>query len=171
MWNRHRIARQGLAILVAPALIAVVGCSDDGIGKRYPVTGSVSYNGKPVAKAGIALVPKGSNSGGQGANGTVENGQIVSVTTLNPGDGALPGEYVVTVTARDVDTAKAQAEGNEAAQKHGMGKMAMVPPEMLAKAGNAAKSTLPTKYESPATSTLNVTIKEEKNSLDLKLTD
>ena len=94
MLNRTRIAHRCLALLLGPALLYVAGCSDDGVGKRYPVSGTVKYKGEPVAKARISLYPKGD---GRGASGDVVNGSFASLTTQQPGDGAMPGTYKVTV--------------------------------------------------------------------------
>src|SRR5215469_13536013 len=102
MSTRTQVMHRSLALLVGPALLYVLGCSDDGMAKRYPVSGTVKYNGQPVAKARINFTPKG--AGHQGASGMVENGSF-TLTTLSPGDGALPGEYVVTVDTREIDEA------------------------------------------------------------------
>ena len=37
--------------------LLVLGCGDDEFSKRYPVTGTVTYNGKPVEKAQITFNP------------------------------------------------------------------------------------------------------------------
>src|SRR5277367_4314566 len=78
MLNRTRIAHRCLALLLGPALLYVAGCSDDGVGKRYPVSGTVKYKGEPVAKARISLYPKGD---GRGASGDVTDGTFSSLTT------------------------------------------------------------------------------------------
>jgi hypothetical protein len=170
MLYRARILKGSLALLVGPALICVLGCSDDGLGKRYPVSGTVTYQGKPVAKARINFVPKA--AGGHGAAGDVENGSF-SLTTLSPGDGALPGEYKVSIDAREVDDQKLKAETDKVLAKKNKGEMkVMMPiPELQAKAVKEAKSSIPTKYQSAEASKLDATVKEQSNSFEFKLTD
>jgi hypothetical protein len=171
MFNRISLVQRSLALLVGPALLAVLGCSgDDGLGTRYSVSGTVKYKGTPVPKARISFVPAGKDGGSQGASGEIENGSY-SLSTLSPGDGALPGEYRVTVSAREVDEAKLKSDSEALAAKHGMGKMAMMPPELQAKANKEAKSSLPKKYESPDTSGLTAKVKEQSNTFDFELTD
>ena len=75
--------------LLAPALMIVWGCSnDDGLAKRYAVSGTVSYNGQPLAKGRINFVSKDTTA--RSASGAIENGSFSSLTTLTSGDGALP---------------------------------------------------------------------------------
>jgi hypothetical protein len=158
---------RSLALLVGPALLYVLGCSDDGMAKRYPVSGTVKYNGQPVAKARINFTPKG--GGHQGASGMVENGSF-SLTTLSPGDGALPGEYVVTVDTREIDEAQVKAEAEKLAKKHGMANLSQMPPELQAKALKQAKSSIPTKYQG-SQSDLTAKVEEKSNDFTFELKD
>lgn len=170
MLNCRNVARRGLALLLGPALLVVVGCSDDGVGKRYPVSGTVKYKGQPVAKARINFVNKG--AGAQGAYGTVENGVFSSLTTVQEGDGALPGEYVVTVDTREIDEAKVKAQADELATKNKMqGKLSQIPPELQARALKDAKAVIPGKYQLPETTDLKAVVKEDKNKFDFELKD
>jgi hypothetical protein len=168
MLNRTRVIHRCLALLVGPALLCVAGCSDDGVGKRYPVSGTVKYKGEPVAKARISLYPKG---GGRGAYGEVENGTFSSMTTQQTGDGAMPGVYKVTVDTRQIDDAKVKSDAAEVAKKHGMDGMGQVPQELSAKSLKNAKSTIPGKYQIPDTSDIEVTVKEQSNDLKIELKD
>src|SRR4029079_12690139 len=101
--NRRRVSRSS-ALLVGITLAA--GCSDDGFGRqRYSVRGTVTYKGEKLARGQISFVPVPGASGGQAASGQIEDGYY-SLSTLTPGDGALPGRYKVTVVARDADLEK-----------------------------------------------------------------
>src|SRR6516165_1659415 len=94
--NRRQVSELS-ALFVGLTLVA--GCSDDGFGrKRYSVHGTVTYKGENLAKGQIAFVPEA--QGGQAASGQIEDGYY-SLSTLTPGDGALPGKYKVTVAAKD----------------------------------------------------------------------
>ncbi len=173
MFTRIHLARRSLALLLAPALFCVIGCSsDDGLGTRYSVTGKVTYKGEPVPKARISFVPKGQQGGKQGASGEIVDGSF-SLSTLAPGDGALPGEYFVTVSAREVDDAKLKAENEKMFAKHGMtdnpSMRAMMAPEIQAKANREAKSSLPKKYEAP--NDLTVKVEEKSNYFEFELKD
>ena len=98
MLIRSRFASRALALLVGPALLFVLGCSgDDGLGKRYRVSGQVTYKGQPVEKGVVNFVPL--TEGGHGATGQIENGSY-SLTTLNLNDGAMSGKYKVTIDTR-----------------------------------------------------------------------
>ena len=66
--------------------------------KRYPVSGVVTLNGKPLESGTITLHPL--DAAGSQAVATIENGAY-TLTTRVPGDGALPGEYVVTIELKD----------------------------------------------------------------------
>jgi hypothetical protein len=171
MFHQIPVAKCSLALLVGSALLCVLGCwSDDGLGTRYSVSGTVTYKGEAVPKARISFIPNGKDAAKQGASGEIENGSY-SLSTLTPGDGALPGDYRVTVSAREVDEAKLQADSEKLAAKHGLHKSPMMPPELQAKANKDAKSSLPKKYEDPATSGLTAKVKEETNSFKFELTD
>ncbi len=173
MLNRVQIVTRSLAVLVGPVLICVLGCSDDGMGKRYPVSGKVTYKGQPVAKARISFFPKTANI--QGAHGDVVNGSFSSLTTLENGDGALPGEYKVTVNATEIDEAKLKADSEKvvAAKSKGRADMkVMMPiPEVQAKIKKEAKSSIPTKYLNPDTSDLTAKVEEKSNTFEFDLKD
>jgi hypothetical protein len=172
MLTRARIAGRCLALLVGPALLVAIGCSDSGIGKLYGVSGTVKYKGEPVAKARINFVPKDGGKSTHGASGDVVDGKFSSLTSMTDGDGAMAGEYFVTIIAKDVDQGKVAAESDELFKKHGMGKTAMMPPELLAKATKAAKSSIPTKYEDPGQSGLKATVTEGgSNKFEFELKD
>jgi dipeptidyl aminopeptidase/acylaminoacyl peptidase len=66
--------------------------------KRYPVSGVVTLNAKPLASGTITFHPI--DPAGSQAVGTIENGAF-RLTTRVPGDGALPGEYSVTIEPKD----------------------------------------------------------------------
>src|SRR4051812_32834985 len=124
--HRRRVSRLS-ALFVGLTLIA--GCSDDGFGRqRYSVQGTVTYKGEDLAKGQIAFVPDEAQ-GGQVASAQIENGYY-SLSTLTPGDGALPGKYKVTVVARDFDPEKVRSK----ARAKGMPPGAALPQPLIAKA-------------------------------------
>ena len=74
----------------------VLGCSDDGLGKRYPVNGTVTYKGQAAQAGDDRLHPRPPPTAAvrpaRSTDGTY------SLTTQDPGDGAFPGSYKVTIS-------------------------------------------------------------------------
>jgi hypothetical protein len=167
--NRRRVSRSSALFvgltLVAACLLALVGNSDDGFGRqRYSVHGTVTYKGEKLAKGQIAFVPEAQV--GQAASGRIENGYY-SLTTLTPGDGALPGKYKVTVVAREYDVPKVRS----VAGAKGLPPAAALPQYLTAKAHKEEKSKIPTKYNLPTTTDLTADVEARSNTKDFELKD
>ena len=170
MLNRSQVAPRALALALGSALLIVLGCSqDDSLGKRYPVSGTVTYKGQPLAKGRINFVPKDGKS--RPASGQIKDGSFSSLTTLSEGDGALPGDYVVSIDTKEIDEAAAKAEGEKAAKKHGMSNLVQLPPEIQAKALKTAKSSIPVIYQDAHKSGLTAKVEEKSNSFTFELKD
>ena len=61
-------------VLALPTFLVLASCgSDDGLGKRYPVSGTVTYNGKPLEKGEISFVAEDSKAN-IGASGRITDG-------------------------------------------------------------------------------------------------
>ncbi|MHC5541310.1 peptidase associated/transthyretin-like domain-containing protein [Singulisphaera rosea] len=163
-WNLSSLATSSA---IAIAAFAAPGCGDDGLGTRYSVSGKVLYKGEPVKKANISFIP--TSPDGRGATGSVQDGYY-SLTTLTPGDGALPGSYKVTVDDRQVDSNQVQTDSNALAKKRGVTYNA-IPQELQIKAAKKAKGALPGKYQIAETSDLQKDVKAESNTIDINLAD
>jgi len=167
-------------LLSAAAVMALLaGCSDDGIGKRYSVTGTVNHAGKPVASGKITFKPADDKAkGSRGAYGDIKDGKY-SLTTSDPNDGALVGKYQVSITDLQVDMNALKDETAEFAKKKKLDiPPGMVDPVMAAKAAKAAakaadknKGGIPSKYANPASSGLNAEVKAQSNTFDFDLAD
>ena len=169
MIMRPRLAPRLLALLVGPGFLFVLGCSDDGLGKRYQETGKVTYNGAAVESGSISFVPEAPD--GHGAAGQIKDGTY-TLTTLGENDGALPGKYRVTVDTRQIDQAKAKEAAKAYAEKKGFkGEMTVVPQDVQAKVLSQTKSNIPGKYQIPETTDLRATIEEKPMVLDFELKD
>src|SRR5262245_1230631 len=97
----HLVETWVCAAATAVGLGLIVGCGDDtGLDKRYPVSGTVKYKGEPVAKGQISFIAVDKVKQ-RDANGFIQDGHY-SLTTATPGDGALPGEYMVTIFSKEV---------------------------------------------------------------------
>lgn len=163
-----RFSKTLWSALISSAVVIVGGCgSDDGLGKRYSVSGNVTYKGEKVKKANINFVPVSPD--GRGASGSVVDGYY-TLTTLTPGDGALPGKYKVTVDDRQVDSGQIQADADALAKKRGVTYNA-IPQELQAKATKTAKGSLPGKYQIPETTSLEKEVQAQSNTFDIELTD
>lgn len=130
------------ALCLFVALILVSGCGEGGGAATVKVKGVVMAGGKAVDGAVITFYSK---SGGEAASGRTDAEGKFQLTTRKPNDGAVPGDYIVTV-------AKAGSEATvmsyDATQGGGMS------PEYIASMKNAAKppkevkGLLPAKYAS-----------------------
>lgn len=88
-------------VLTCLAPLAVIGLTGCGGGQsvRPPlgkVTGTVTYNDKPLADGTITILPEK----GRPASGRIKDGKIVDVTTYDQtGDGAPLGTHPVAIRA------------------------------------------------------------------------
>jgi hypothetical protein len=146
----------------------VLGCSSDELGKRYAVSGKVTYNGAPVQKGKIAFAPD--DKEGRGATGQIENG-MYSLTTHSPGDGAFPGKYTVTVDTRELDEAAQKEATDEFASKKKIDGLTEIPQEVRAKLLSKAKLSTPVKYLSPQSSDVKVEVLQKSNTINIELKD
>jgi hypothetical protein len=78
--------------------IALVGCGESDSLPTVSVNGTVTLGGKPLEGAVVAFTPTGAE--GQSASGTTDASGRYSLTTRTS-DGAIPGDYKVTITKYD----------------------------------------------------------------------
>ena len=97
--------RYSASLAALAALCSVAGCSHSQGPKCFPVRGQVFYKGKPLADAVVVLHPRSGNVEGnhKPVARTTATGSF-SVTTSQPGDGAPPGEYGITIELRAPQT-------------------------------------------------------------------
>jgi hypothetical protein len=83
------------------AFIAFAGCSGEKVDRPDPVavTGVVTHNGNPVEGADVIFQPAGHT---YAASGKTDASGTFTLTAFQPNDGAVPGEYKVTVSKRKV---------------------------------------------------------------------
>ena len=85
--------------MLAVALVALseVGCGKSG-DALVPVSGHVIVNGKPAAGAAVVFHPVDQSGTGTRPLAQVDERGEFHLTTAKSGDGAVPGEYRVTLT-------------------------------------------------------------------------
>jgi hypothetical protein len=170
------IGKTVVSLLVAvPVVAAVVGCGDSsGLAKRYPVSGTVTYHGKPLERGTISFAP--ADGKGRAAGGAITDGRY-SLTTQDPDDGALPGKYRVGILAKEADPSKVDLKikklrGGATTEAEKKAMAAVYPQKVAARAAAAAKNLIPARYSSPETSGLTVEVKEQSNTgVDFELKD
>jgi hypothetical protein len=163
----NRLPRCFLAVLAGPALILLTSCSsDDGLGKRYPVSGTVTYNGSLLEKGEISFVSEDLKNN-LGATGPIKNGSYALSTGGNE-DGAQVGKYKVTITAKEDFYAKAKADF---AKESGRADPGFIPQQFLRKAEAEVKNLSPAGYGDPRTTNLTAEVKAQSNPIDFKLSD
>jgi len=161
-WISRRFRVGAAGVLASGFALLLAGCGDDGLGDRYPVSGMVTYKGEPVPSASISFYPVGGSTGEQrGASGTVKDGYY-TLSTQGDDDGAFPGEYQVSITARNPDMSKAK----ETASKIG----GLMSQNDVARAYRKAKSSIPLKYESPDAG-LRAKVEPGSNTFNFDLVD
>jgi len=161
MTKRILLSSSAAACVGLAALMS--GCGDDsGLGKRYPVTGNVTYKGQPVPYGSINFIA--SDPAGHNASGKIKDGAITGVMTLTPDDGILPGKYKVTIVAvKDVDPS--QVKNNVASPTGAMDQVS------TGKAAKKIKNELPAKYANPDSTDITVEAKSGSNPLTIDLKD
>jgi len=154
-------------ILAASGAVALSSCGGDEevFAKRYPVTGTVTYNGQPLERGTISFI----RDKDVGSIGTIENGTY-SMSTGGDKDGALPGKYKVTIISKEDVTAKAKAEFAKDS-KQADSEITRVPAQFMARATANAKSLIPLGYGDPRTTTLTAEVKEISNEINFTLSD
>jgi hypothetical protein len=149
-----------VSILVTVGIV-LTGCSSSPRPPTYPVTGTVTLQGKPLAGAAITFVPTGD---GEAASAITDSDGKYALTTWEAGDGARPGEYRVKVSKQElaaVDPSKlVQNLSIEEEQKIYVESKKPAPP---------AKRLIPSKFENEETSGLVHKVEGKPTTFDIKI--
>lgn len=136
--------RGGAGSLFAVALV-LAGCgSDSDTPPTAPVTGTITYQGKPVTGGQVEFHPQGVE-GNPGISPLGPNGEF-TLTTYENEDGAVIGHHVITVQVFPQGGLPGEGFSEDDAP-------------------------IPKKYESAETSDLKVEVKDEDNVFPLELKD
>ncbi|MCL2004573.1 MAG: carboxypeptidase-like regulatory domain-containing protein [Planctomycetaceae bacterium] len=132
------------------ALLLHTGCCGDGRLATIKVTGTVTYNGQPLEGANVTFTPQTEGEGHPAYGRTDADGRYTLQTQLgNPEAGTTAGEYLVSITKREA-VADMGGEGQGPA-----------PP---------ARSLIPERYGSFASSGLTATVARGNSVFDFDLT-
>jgi hypothetical protein len=131
-------------------VLSLTGCGDTSSNPdMVPVTGSVTYRGQPVAGANVVF-----QADERGSFGLTDDRGRFRLQTLEPGDGALPGQYTVIISKVEI-TVPQFDEGHPQ----------YVPPP-------PPKYLVPRKYAEARTSGLTANVVQgQKNEFSLELKD
>jgi hypothetical protein len=150
-----------VSVLVTVGIV-LTGCSNSSRPATYPVTGTVTMQGKPLAGAVITFVPTGTD--GEAASAVTDSDGKYALTTRQAGDGARPGEYRVKVSKQElaaVDPSKMVKNLSiEEEQKIYVESKKPPPP---------AKSLVPSKYQDESTSGLSHTVPQGSSTFDIEI--
>lgn len=92
--------------LLGVVLLAAAACG--GSAKPVKLSGRVTLDGEPLAGATVVFTP--ADGGGNVASGRTDTDGEFRLTTFSINDGAVPGDYKVTIKIDEVSAA--QAAGN-----------------------------------------------------------
>ncbi|MDA1012905.1 MAG: hypothetical protein O3A00_00460 [Planctomycetota bacterium] len=103
--------RRGLLL----ALIAgsgLVGCSDESAVELVPVSGKITFNGQPLAKANVTFVPESKAEFAPTSSGTTDAAGVYKLEAPL-GSGAMPGKHRVKISKYSEGSADAGDAGGE----------------------------------------------------------
>jgi hypothetical protein len=145
-------------------LLAPLGCSSGpSRPPTYPVSGTVTWKGTPLADARVVFVPAG--GGMEAASGVTDADGKYQLTTFVAGDGAQPGEYRVKVSKYDTKKAST-ADKKEYMSFEEEQKMVFSGDELPTP---PAKNLLPKKFDNDATSGITHTVTKSPSTLDIAI--
>lgn len=144
-----------LSIIVCGALCS---CQDSGVDpdrpQVVPVSGTITYQGKPLPEAVVTYYPV---TGEQSAFGRTDEAGHYVLTTFESNDGAVAGDYSVVVQKYEEPVPTGSPEGEN-----------YVPPTNVQQA--PPKLLTPAAYVSPQTTPLKATVKPDgENKFDFEL--
>lgn len=139
-------------LIIGLSLAGLCGCGS-GRPKTVAVKGTVTYNGDPVEGASVVFFK---DEGAPPATGQTDASGGFVLTTFDHHDGAVPGDYVVTV-----------AKMESAPDRTDDGRIPVAAPAVA-----KPKSLIPIKYSEPKASGLSETVSASgPNEFQFDLTD
>jgi hypothetical protein len=154
-------------MLLVPLLTIVAGCGG-GRERPVPTGGTVMFNKKPVEGAVVTFISKG---GGRSASGKTAADGTFKLTSINPNDGAVPGEYMITIAKQEMKGAEGGGGGVDISSgDYGAAYAAGMAAAGTNQMSKLMKDQLPKKYANAAESGLTRTVvKGEDNNFAFEL--
>lgn len=170
------VVRNLLRAALAAGLLLTVGCSKGPSVPTVPVSGTVKYNGEPLAQAEVAFISKVPTGQQHPAHGkTDDQGQFKLSTYINPNDlpGAVPGEYVVTISKVENTEVNTEDFMKQQMSNRPQEAGANMQEAMKSYSPPQPKSLIPVKYGDPLQSKLEATVKSDGSpqTFTFELTD
>ena len=138
------------------ALALMAGCGPDRP-ETAPVSGRITLGGQPVATGRIIFYPEQ----GRSAIGAIGPEGVYTLTTFEPGDGALLGEHQVTIQATKVTGPAMPSSFEEELRQGGSGRAASVPA--------AVQWIVPQEYSRRESSPLRAEVARGQNTVNFDL--
>jgi hypothetical protein len=145
----------GWGLLPVLLLGAFGGCGSDDLDRRYSVHGKVTRQGKAGQTGTINFVPVNATTG-RAASGEIKPDGSYTLTTKDPGDGAMAGEYVVTINMNEVDRSGVETTPG------GMPRLDQMKRVQV-------KALIPAKYGDPGKTDLKAKVEPRSNSFDFDI--
>lgn len=156
------------AWLLLVALILNAGCGDNSnFPKTYPVTGTVKLNGTAVEGATVTFQLM---EGKESAIGSTDKSGMFSLSMFRPNDGAVAGQYKVSISKDDVEPVKSSALVPGQIASGDLPADYGPPTSGGTKGATGPKNSLPAKYANGDSSALRATVDTKaKNHFDYDL--
>jgi hypothetical protein len=146
-----------LGVLCVAALAAATGCRG---GKAVPVKGVVTLDGQLMSGVMVSFVPTDQSGklieGGRPATGVTDDQGRFQLTTFRTNDGAMPGDYRVTVVREQAPATSTEPDTVEGGAVHNRAMGRNISKSPTGKAQEAAErkklpaSPIPAVYKDPA---------------------
>jgi hypothetical protein len=155
----HQVKAAVLPLLAGLVVFASSGCGGPRIAT---VSGKVTYDGKPLSQGTIMFYPEV----GRAAVGQIGSDGSYTLTTFQPGDGALVGPHRVVIHATRVGPGSLVAPKNieeelELSHKGANGGKILV--------AGKVEWLVPEKYSQLSTTDLKATVEDRPNTLDFAI--
>jgi len=138
-----------ISCIAAVLMGSVAGCGSDRL-PVAPVTGTVSYGGKPLEFGSVMFQP----DEGPPGRGTIQPDGTFTLSTYSEGDGAVIGHHKVRIAAFESQRPSNMAAPPDAPREPGVG-----------------HSQIPRKYSNLDTSGLRVEVKASNEPFEFHLTN
>lgn len=156
--------------ICAFALLAACGCNPGGADRPdlVPVTGTVMYNGQPLAGATVSFW---TDTAPRPATGITSAEGKFSLSMFDPNDGAMAGENVITVSKAAPVAAPSSEDMSAMLNDPTKRTMMMEKQNDPNKPKEDIKPEVPVKYGDRKTTPLKETVKADGNDFLLQLAD